>query len=301
MKTPQPRFMDANFQRTADFDAGTEEERACVVALERDGVAIIDPRIDDFDALAEELTRQTTRRLPGAGRLQDAWRTMEVVRRIATNAHVMRLLEFAYGRRPMPFQTLNFTRGTQQHTHSDTIHFDSFPHNFMCGVWVALEDADEGNGALHYYPGSHKLPAKSLEDFGIPAGGYFTRNNSNERYAQAMAEHIAETGLPKRVLPIRKGKALIWTANLFHGGEPIADPSRTRHSQVTHYYFEGGLYTQPLWSDLHGGRIMYKKVFDIARDRYVTPVYNGKPFRLPIESHLREFLVARVIRVRKSG
>lgn len=300
MKTNMPRFMDPDFSKSAAFQAGTPEERTFAAALDRDGVAVIDLQIDDFNGVAETVKRETTQLLPGAGRLQDAWRRFETVKNIATNQQVRRLLNFAYGRRPIPFQTLNFTVGTQQRTHSDTIHFDSFPHNFMCGVWVAYEDTDEANGALHYFPGSHKLPAQRLEDFNLPAGNYVTRNSIGKRYEEAMAGYIAEQDLKKAVLPLRKGQALVWTANLFHGGEPILDKARTRYSQVTHYYFDQCLYTQPLWSDLHGGRIMYKKIYDIAEGRYVPPIYNGKPFRLPLASHLREFLVARVIGVRKS-
>ena len=38
---------------------------------------------------------------------------------------------------------------------------------------------------------------------------------------------------------IRKGEALIWASNLLHGGMPHVDKDRTRHSEVTHYLFEG--------------------------------------------------------------
>ncbi|MGE3348911.1 MAG: phytanoyl-CoA dioxygenase family protein [Ramlibacter sp.] len=292
--------MDPQFFRTDQFRAADEEKQAFAQDLARDGVAIIDPRIPEFEMVASEVVRETTRLQPGAGRLQDAWRRIDSVRSVAVAGHAMEMLAFAYGRQPVPFQTLNFTLGTQQRTHSDTIHFDSYPANFMCGVWTAFEDTDENNGALHYYPGSHRLTAMALEDFGISAGGYWNRNQVAQQYERALAEYVATMGLTKRVIPLRKGQALVWTANLFHGGEPILDKSRTRYSQVTHFYFEDCLHTQPLWSDLHGGRIMYKKVFDIARNRYITPMYNGKAFRLPLESHLREFLVAKVIGVRKS-
>jgi len=33
----------------------------------------------------------------------------------------------------------------------------------------------------------------------------------------------------------RKGDALIWAADLAHGGSPITDPRLTRRSLVTHY------------------------------------------------------------------
>lgn len=300
MTIAMPSFMDPEFQQTKEFAGASDEERAFVQSLARDGVAVIDPRIDDFDGVAREVVRHTTQLLPGAGRLQDAWRTSAVIRQVATNRHVGKLLRFAYGRRPIPFQTLNFTVGTQQRTHSDTIHFDSFPRNFMCGVWVAYEDTDERNGALHYVKGSHRLPILALEDFGLPASGYLTRQRVAQAYEQALEGYVAGMKLPKVVIPLRKGQALVWTANLFHGGEPILDPSRTRHSQVTHYYFDDCIYTQPLWSNLHGGRMMYKRVFDISEGRYVTSMYNGRPFKLPLEAYLREFLVARIIGVRKS-
>jgi hypothetical protein len=300
MDIARPRFMDPSFEASEAFQGGSEEEQLVVRALARDGVAVIDPHIPDFDAVAAEVIRDTTRLLPGAGRLQDAWRQIPAVRAVATHQHVLKLLSFAYGRKPVPFQTLNFTVGTQQRTHSDTVHFDCFPRNFMCGVWIAYEDTDAANGALHYIPGSHRLPVLALEDFGISGSTYRTRDQTSKRYEHALEAYVQKMNLPKKVVPLRKGQALVWTANLFHGGEPIQRPGSTRYSQVTHYYFDRCLYTQPLWSDLHGGRVMYKKVFDIAEDRYVDSWYNGRKFKLPLEAHLREFLVAKVIGVRKS-
>ena len=35
---------------------------------------------------------------------------------------------------------------------------------------------------------------------------------------------------------MKRGQALIWAANLLHGGDPIGDPQSTRYSQVTHHY-----------------------------------------------------------------
>jgi hypothetical protein len=89
-------------------------------------------------------------------RVQDFWRVSEACRELATYKDVLAILQLLYDRKPIPFQTLNFRVGTQQRAHSDTIHFSSLPAQFMCGVWVALEDITEENGPVFYFPGSHK-------------------------------------------------------------------------------------------------------------------------------------------------
>ena len=97
-------------------------------------------------------------------RIQDAWRAVPAVKAIATAPRVLALLEALHGRTAKPFQTLNFRIGTEQRLHSDTIHFHTDPPTYMCGVWVALEDIDEENGPLVFYPASHKLPLVIMED-----------------------------------------------------------------------------------------------------------------------------------------
>ena len=111
----------------------------------------------------------------------------------------------------------------------------------MCGVWVALEDMDMDNGPLVYYPGSHKLPEITLEDVGPGAD-----EAAYSEYIAAMIERLElEAGL--RDDPQGPGAAL--GRNLLHGGSPQRDMSRTRHSQVTHFFFEGCKYWAPLLSD----------------------------------------------------
>lgn len=85
---------------------------------------------------------------------------------------------------------------------------------------------------------------------------------------------IAKEGIaPVRFHP-RKGQALIWAANLLHGGDLQRDPSRTRWSQVTHYYFEDCAYYTPMHSDPFAGKIAFRKIRNAAtgervRNRYV--------------------------------
>ena len=56
---------------------------------------------------------------------------------------------------------------------------------------------------------------------------------------------------------LKKGQCLVWSANLLHGGSPHRDKGRTRHSQVTHYYFDDCQYYSPL-SSYGGYRHLYR-------------------------------------------
>jgi hypothetical protein len=105
-----------------------------------------------------------------SARIQDGWKTVDEVRQLARNENIATALKQLLGRQSLPFQTLNFPIGTRQLTHSDTIHFNSIPSNFMVGVWVALEDIDEENGPLLYYPGSQKLHEYTMHDFDLEPG-----------------------------------------------------------------------------------------------------------------------------------
>jgi hypothetical protein len=210
-------------------------------------------------------------------RVQDAWREDQRVRDIAANPAVLELLSAIYGRRAFPFQTLTFPVGTQQAGHADYVHFNSIPERFMCGVWLAFEDIDEDNGPLFYYPGSHKWPCFQSEHLGISHrwidGGYA----QYPRYV-ALWERLAKAqGLAPAIFRARKGEALIWAANLVHGGSPQKDITRTRWSQVTHYFFEGCAYTTPLANDVYNGRVFYREIVDVGTGQPVRNVVSGEP------------------------
>lgn len=236
-------------------------------SLDRDGFVIFDPGLEEsvIDGAVSEIetefraegslertARRARRALGGRGRtlshrdevrVQDAWVISESVKRIALAPRVLELLRSAYQREPLAFQTINFRVGSQQRPHSDAMHFNSEPPGLMCGVWVALEDIDEARGPLIYYPGSHRLAEVTMGEVfesGLPPGA---------DYEDFVGELIEREGMEARTATIRKGQALLWASNLLHGGAPQTDPSLTRWSQVTHYFFEGCRYWKPLASD----------------------------------------------------
>ncbi len=196
-------------------------------------------------------------------RLQDAWKHVDEVRELAVHKSVTTALRELLGRKALPFQTLNFPVATEQPAHSDYIHFSSDPGGYMVGVWVALEDIDKNNGPLIYYPGSHLLPEYSMEDFDLDSGP-----DHYPIYEAHIRSLIQEHNLTPEVGLVKKGEALLWHSNLLHGGASHLDRARTRHSQVTHYYFADCRYYTPLFSTRNKRRRRFP--FWIPETRHYT-------------------------------
>lgn len=279
-----------------------EESRVALELFHR-GYAVIDfpdPEIDqridrikaslgpryviDFDDPESDKTL-------GERRIQDAWRFDADVLAIAANAEVKALLGKLYGRAAFPFQTLNFPVGTQQEAHSDMVHFSSQPEKFMCGVWLAMEDVTAEAGPLFYYPGSHRWPVMSNALIG--RRGYGSQlNSAQDPFAQAWAALVAAEGAEREVFLARKGQALIWCANLLHGGSEQTDPRQTRWSQVTHYYFDDCLYYTPAYSDEILGAFDLRRIVAVGETHERPNLYLGEPVARPSHEAARAGLGA---------
>lgn len=285
------------FSQSLDSMDLSEQERETAVQLNQRGYAVIDfpdPHLDArIDRIKANLVARFGDRLmdpesiknTGDLRVQDAWRSDEDVKAIAANSEVIALLSKLYGRKAFPFQTLNFPVGTQQQKHSDAVHFSSQPERFMCGVWLAMEDIKAEAGPLCYCPGSHKWPI--ISNAMIGRRGW----NSSAHSAQSPFERVWEalvdaSGIQEEIFLARKGQALIWTANLLHGGSVQTDPRLTRWSQVTHYYFDDCIYYTPAFSDEPLGKLDLRSIIDIASGEIkpntllgepATPVSSSKP------------------------
>ncbi|MBC2661982.1 phytanoyl-CoA dioxygenase family protein [Novosphingobium flavum] len=266
----------------------SEDEQRIATDLNQRGYAVIDFPDPEIDARIERIKAVLSGRFGidpadpdsvgrrGGQRIQDAWTFDQDVKAIATNPTVLDLLGRLYGRRAVPFQTLNFPVGTQQHIHSDSIHFSSVPERFMCGVWLAMEDIHEDAGPLTYCPGSHRWPIVSNLMLGTKRFG------DQSQMAQAPYEEVWRATIEAQVAHTevflaRKGQALIWAANLLHGGSPQRDPNRTRWSQVTHYYFADCAYYTPAFSDEAFGRLDLRRIVNIATGEVEPNRVLGEP------------------------
>ena len=278
-----------------DAIGADDEARTFCRDLARDGIAKITLG-EEARALCDRVAEEMEALFVGKGvsRVQDGWLRSAAVRRLAVQPKVRRLLHAAYGRPPFAFQTLNFRVGTQQTTHSDAIHFHSAPERFMCGVWTALETISENAGPLSYRPGSHKLPVLTMKGAGVnhPKPTYA---DYTDVYIPALARRLEAARLGTCTATPRKGEAVVWTANLAHGGSPILDPLSTRRSLVTHFFFKGCAYYTPMTSDVEDGRLSMRLPTNLDTGGVEWPRLDGRRAPVPA-SQLKAAVIKLLLR-----
>lgn len=162
----------------------------------------------------------------------------QLLRDIAHNESLKSLLSFVLGRKVIPFQTINFVKGSEQRAHSDFIHMTTHPKGNLIAAWIALEDIGPDCGPLVYYPGSHKLPYLLNTDYDHGGNTFLIGDDAYLRYENEVQERIRENHLEPVEFHPKKGDVLIWHANLLHGGRAIHNEELTRKSMVIHFYAE---------------------------------------------------------------
>jgi hypothetical protein len=278
---------EAPYVETADLEGHLArhgaDERACAFARELAETGL--GRIDLGEmgrTLCDQVVADMERAFadPDIYRVQDAWLKVDSVRRLATLPAIVDLLSLVYGRPAFPFQTLNFRRGSQQNLHSDAMHFHAEPALFMCGVWIALEDVTADSGPLTYVPGSHKLPVMTMRGAGVDSARP-TSADYERAYEPALSRALQDSGLAQAQVMPRKGEAVVWAANLAHGGAPILNPEATRRSLVAHFYFADCLYYTPVHSDVEGGRLAVRLPTNVATGGVAWPRHKSGRLAAP--------------------
>lgn len=172
-------------------------------------------------------------------RVMNAWRNAESINSVIRDPKLIDFLSFILNREVLPFQTISFLKGSQQRTHSDSIHMTTEPLGYLLAIWVALEDVTADCGPLHYFPGSQKLPYVLSEDFENKNTSLAIDGEYYGRYEDHIGRMVAEKKLEKKIFLAKKGDLLVWHANLLHGGEKVTREDSTRKSLVAHYFCKG--------------------------------------------------------------
>jgi ectoine hydroxylase-related dioxygenase (phytanoyl-CoA dioxygenase family) len=228
------------------YQQADEATKAALLAYPETGFVVLpqyldNATVDAINASVDKLLREQKLKIGFQHKIMFAMHVSPVIQKAGEDPVLLELLNVLLGGPAVLFQSINFLYGSEQPTHSDSIHMTTYPAGGLMGVWIALEDIGPENGPLHYYPGSHLLPYYMNADYGNEGNWLFTGNRSYTAYEQMIQEKIRENGLRKQVFTAKKGDVLVWHANLFHGGEPQLNKSLTRKSMVFHYFRQNSI------------------------------------------------------------
>lgn len=181
-----------------------------------------DPVVDINLGMSNE-RRTTLSQVPHSVRgtpykLSDLYLQSELIRALALQEALCETLRSLFSGTPLICNTLNLERGSEQPLHVDSWYMTPKKRGKLLAVWFALEDANDEAGPLVVVPKSHKLQ--------------LSKNNADSLSCEAklMAEQHCQR------LLLKKGAAVIWHADLLHGGSAIRDTGKTRKSMVVHYF-----------------------------------------------------------------
>ena len=233
-----------------------------------------------FSDLPETVHQSNHYQYTPSKRIFELWKQSESVARLCVNTKILDTLELFNRKKPFPFSTINFFKGSNQPLHSDIIHFHTIPQLWMVGVWVAFEDVNESNGSLRIIPKSHKWGIYDYDSLNLPhpdkiQNGEEVNYGIYEEFIQTMVE---EKNAESYIANISKGTALIWSSNLLHGGcnvKGVTDFEKTRLTQAIHYFFDGcEQYYHPMFSKKHEGE--YAKKWCDVDNNIDTYLQNGQ-------------------------
>jgi ectoine hydroxylase-related dioxygenase (phytanoyl-CoA dioxygenase family) len=208
----------------------------CIESLWRDRAELRPPISIDVHINSADSARTLLSKTPDSAKQQpykinDLYLDYPSIRLLALDPALCKVLDALLNGTPMLFNSLNFEYGSQQADHRDTLFMPPRVPNKMVVSWIALEPAGMHNGALRYYPGSHKIPPyyfshgkQNAIDSEIPLFREYMKTEMNRRDIKAV------------IFNAKPGDVLIWHSELLHGGSEVKEPLTSRRSVVAHYY-----------------------------------------------------------------
>ncbi len=227
--------------KNSNFQSLDEATREKLLGWSKDGYVILEKFFDAnfIDAINDDIQQKLAKgqvQFKYRNKIMFAFHTSQLVRKAGEDEKLLKILSLLMDKPVDLFQSINFLTGSQQRSHSDSIHMTTFPYGNLIAVWVALEDITDDCGPLHYYPGSQTLPYVHNRDFGNQGTKYRLGDKDYSAYEDHIDKIIKQQRLEKKIFKPKKGDLLIWHANLLHGGEPVSNPGSSRKSMVFHYY-----------------------------------------------------------------
>jgi phytanoyl-CoA hydroxylase len=164
-------------------------------------------------------------------KLNDLYLESDAIRRMVLEERLAGVLEELLEGPPLVCNSLNLEFGSQQRDHTDSLYMPAPVGLYLAASWIALEDGSPDSGPLRYYAGSHKIPP-----FLFSTGAINAVDAEMPRYYDYMQRELGRREIKPATFVPKVGDVFIWHSQLYHGGEPIKNPSLTRRSLVTHYW-----------------------------------------------------------------
>ena len=172
--------------------------------------------------------------------LDDPQYNREFFRKLASDPHITSRVDKILGKGHEVFSGRIFFKapggGGPKPTHQDNFYFNPSRTDGLITVWIALEDADEGNGCLFYGDGSHvepilrhEAPSSRPHDLAVPAD--------------------AAARWPLLPSPVTQGGISIHHGNVFHMS-PHNSSDRWRRACSFHYRAADVTFSDSLDADI---------------------------------------------------
>lgn len=175
--------------------------------------------------------------LPQGWRLTNVESQLACIRHIVLSANTQAILGEYLKAAPTLLQTLYYEYGSGQQTHSDFPNvsppwISGYNANTLVGSTVYFEESRDDNAALYYYPQSHlNTRVRALDWQKFPGEDRDSKNVAMHKYIQETVDRHHS----RKLALAQKGTLILWTANLIHGGLPLANRLASRKSIIAHY------------------------------------------------------------------
>ncbi|MBH9576093.1 phytanoyl-CoA dioxygenase family protein [Inhella proteolytica] len=182
-----------------------------------------------------ELLELEAQRVPLSWRLVNAQQQLLALAELVAHPQLQAWMACLVGAEPQLLKCSYFYRGSQARPHADMPYAPIPAPGALLTLWLALEDADAGNGALTVFPGSHRR----LRGFDAGGGSLLLADTDpDSAQARAYLDHVeaelARAAIAPVIQTLRAGQLVVLHAATVHGGVPITDWQRTRRSLVLH-------------------------------------------------------------------
>jgi ectoine hydroxylase-related dioxygenase (phytanoyl-CoA dioxygenase family) len=168
-------------------------------------------------------------------------RKLELHERYMLHPRVLDVLQVLIGPDVLAMQTMLFLKPPGkpgQGWHQDSYYIPTFPDS-LCGAWIAIDDADEQNGAMWMAQGSQVEPVyppqsgygfgdRAIKDIPYVAGVSDTDDEKND------LSKVADR-YPQVLVPAKAGDVVFFGGHVLHRSKRNFTTDVTRRSFVSHY------------------------------------------------------------------